>query len=81
MAGGDAPGHIKDIVEDIAPAASMAKKKPGDPVDTAVRINAKLTATAISQTAPILSEAVRSGRLKVVAARYDISTGTVEFQQ
>lgn len=81
VAGGDAPGHIKDIVEDIAPAASMAKKKPGDPVDTAVRINAKLTATAISQTAPILSEAVRSGRLKVVAARYDISTGTVEFQQ
>lgn len=81
VAGGEAPGHIKDIVEDIAPAANMAKKKPGDPVDNAVRINAKLTATAISQAAPILSEAVKSGHLKIVSARYDISAGTVEFLQ
>lgn len=80
VSGGEAPGHIKDIVEDIAPAANMAKKKPGDPVDNAVRISAKLTASAIGQAAPILAEAVKSGQLKVVSARYDIATGNVEFQ-
>ena len=81
VAGGEAPGHIKSIVEDLADAVSMAKKKPGDPADNAVRINAKLTAAAISQAAPILSEAVKSGHVKVVAARYDIATGAVEFLQ
>lgn len=79
VSGGEAPGHIKDIVEDIAPAANMAKKKPGDPIDNAIRINAKLTATAISQAGPILSEAVKSGQIKVATARYDIATGSVEF--
>ncbi|MFT3867984.1 MAG: carbonic anhydrase [Nibricoccus sp.] len=81
VSGGEAPGHIKDIVDDIIPAASMAKKKPGDPVENAVRINTKFTANAISQAEPILGHAVKAGQLKVVSARYDISTGAVEFLQ
>jgi carbonic anhydrase len=79
--GGEAPGHIKSIVESLGPAVNMAKKKPGDPVDNAVRISAKLTAAAVSQTGPILSEAIKSGDVKIVAARYDIATGQVEFLQ
>ncbi len=81
VAGGEAPGHIKSIVEDLADAVSMAKKKPGDPVDHAVRINAKLTAAGIGASAPILAEAVKAGHVQVVAARYDLATGTVEFLQ
>jgi carbonic anhydrase len=81
VGGGEAPGHIKSIVEDLADAVSMAKKKPGDPVDHAVRIHAKLTAAAIASSAPILAEAVKAGHVQVVAARYDITTGTVEFLQ
>lgn len=77
--GGEAPGHIKSIVESLNGAVSMAKKKPGDPVDNAVRISAKLTTASIAQTEPIISEAVKTGKVKVVAARYDIATGTVEF--
>lgn len=79
VAGGEAPGHIKSIVEDLADAVAMAKKKEGDAVEHAVRINAKLTAAAIAQSAPILAEAVKAGHLKVVAARYDIATGQVDF--
>lgn len=81
VAGGEAPGHIKSIVESLADSVSMAKKKAGDPVDNAVRINAKLTAAAIGGAAPILGEAVKAGHVKVVAAKYDIATGTVEFLQ
>jgi carbonic anhydrase len=77
VAGGEVPGHLKSIVESLDPAVTMAKKKPGDAVDNAVRINAKLSATALAQSAPILSEAVTAGTIKVVAARYDIATGQV----
>jgi carbonic anhydrase len=79
VAGGDAPGHIKSIVTSLAEAVAMAQKKPGDLVDNAVRINAKLAAVALTQSEPLLGEAVKAGHLKVVAARYDITTGQVEF--
>ena len=79
VAGGEAPGHIKSIVESLGDAVSMAKKKPGDPVDNAVRIAAKLSAAALAKAEPIVGEAVKSGEVQVVAARYDIASGAVEF--
>jgi carbonic anhydrase len=79
VAGGEAPGHVKSIVQSLEPAVAMAKKKPGDTVDNAVRIAARLSAAAVAQAEPILGESVKAGHLKVVAARYDISTGQVEF--
>jgi carbonic anhydrase len=79
VAGGEAPGHLKSIVESLSSAVSMAKKKPGDPVDNAVRINAKQEANTLTQTEPIVAEAVKAGQVEVIAARYDIATGQVEF--
>jgi len=79
VAGGEAPGHLKSIVESLSAAVAMAKKKPGDPVDNAVRINAKQEANTLTQTEPIVAEAVKTGSVKVVAAKYDIATGQVEF--
>lgn len=79
VAGGEAPGHLGAIVESLAPAVKMARQKPGDAVENAVRINARLSAAALAQSEPILHEAATEGRLKVVAARYDLATGQVEF--
>jgi carbonic anhydrase len=79
VAGGEAPGHIKSIVASLAPAVGLARKKPGDPVDNAVRIGAKLSAAALAQNEPILGELVKAGKIKVLAARYDLATGQVEF--
>lgn len=79
VAGGEAPGHLKSIVASLGPAVGLAKKKPGDPVDNAVRIGAKLSAAALAQNEPILGELVKAGKIKVLAARYDIATGQVEF--
>ncbi len=79
VAGGEAPAHLRSIVESLAPAVTMARKKPGDTVENAVRINAKLSAAALANSEPILSEEARSGKLKVIAARYDIDSGQVEF--
>ncbi len=79
VAGGEAPGHIKSIIESLSDAVAMAKRKPGDPVDNAVRISAKLSAAALAKAEPIVGEAVKSGELQVMAARYDIATGQVDF--
>jgi carbonic anhydrase len=79
VAGGEVPGHLKSIVESLEPAVAMAKKEPGDTVDNAVSINARLSAAALARMAPIVGEAVTAGHIKVVAARYDIATGQVEF--
>jgi len=79
VAGGEAPGHIKSIVDSLEPAVAMAKKKPGDAVDNAVRIAARLSAAALAQAEPIIAEAAKAGKIKIAAARYDITTGQVEF--
>lgn len=78
VGGGEVPGHIKSIVATLAPAAAAGKKKPGDPVENTVRIGAKLSAAALAQAEPILTEFVKAGKVKVVAARYDLSSGEVE---
>lgn len=79
LAGGEAPGHLRSIVESLAPAVDMARRKPGDAADNAVRIGAKLSAAALGSTEPLVAPAVREGKVEVVAARYDVATGTVEF--
>ena len=79
VGGGEAPGHLRAIVESLAPAVAMARKKPGDPIENAVRINARLSAAALAESEPILREAVTASRIKVVAARYDLASGQVEF--
>lgn len=79
VAGTPLPGHLSSIMASLAPAVEMARKKPGDAVDNAVRINARLEAESLTHAEPIVAEAVRAGQVKVVAARYDLTTGRVEF--
>ena len=77
VAGGHAPGHVHSIIESILPAVKESADLPGDKVDNAVRANAGLVAAALRSSDPILKEAVAHGRLKVVAARYELATGKV----
>jgi carbonic anhydrase len=79
IAGGHAPGHIASVVEAIEPAVEETKNQPGDKVDNTVQANARRVAAVLNRVEPILSEAVKDGKLKVVAARYDLDTGRVEL--
>ena len=81
VAGGEAPGHISAIVHAIQPAVELAKKEKGDVLNNAIRINAKLSTSALDHSEPILHEAVTAGHVKVVAAVYDLASGKVEFLQ
>jgi carbonic anhydrase len=79
VAGGDIPGHIRSLTDAIAPALEDVKDAPGDKVDNTVRANARRVATTLTHVEPFLKTAVSEGHLRIVAARYDISSGQVEI--
>jgi carbonic anhydrase len=73
------PGSIGPMVKAIVPAAMAVRKQPGDFVDNAVRESARRTAVQIATRSPVIAPLVKSGKVKVVAARYDLDDGQVEF--
>ena len=81
VAGGHAPGHIASIVESISPAVEAAKDQSGDKVDNTVCANARRCAQQVCDAPPFLTAALQSGKVKVVAARYELATGRVAILQ
>jgi carbonic anhydrase len=73
------PGSIGAMVKAIVPAAMAVRSKPGDFVDNAVRESAKRTATQVATKSPVIAPLVKSGTVKVIAARYDLDDGKVEY--
>jgi len=73
------PGSIGPMVNAIVPAAKAVYGKPGDFVDNAVRENAKRTAAKIATKSGIVSHLIKADKVKVLAARYDLDNGRVEF--
>lgn len=73
------PGSIGPMVSAIVPAAQHVKGRPGDFVDNAVRESALRTALQIATRSPLIADLVKKGKVKVVAARYDLDDGEVEF--
>ena len=72
------PGSIKPMVDAIVPAAQAVHGKPGDFIDNAVRENARRTAVKIATQSEIVKELVHAGKVKVVYARYDLTSGVVD---
>ena len=79
VAGAKEPGHIATVLKAIEPAVRQTKGQAGDPVDNAVRAQALDVAARLKASGPILKEAVQSGKLKIVAARYDLDSGKVSL--
>jgi carbonic anhydrase len=79
VAGAKEPGHIPAVLDAIQPAVKQTKGKPGDPVENAVRAQALDVAEQLRAAKPILAERAESGKLKIVAARYDLGTGRIEM--
>jgi carbonic anhydrase len=73
------PGSIGPMVKAIVPAAMAVKSQPVDFVDNAVRESAKRTAGQIAGKSTIVADLIKAGKVKVVAARYDLDEGKVEF--
>lgn len=82
LQGGEAPGNIKSVVDAIKPAVEKGKARHtghGEVLDTCIISNVKQVAEKIRKTAPILSEKVEDGMLKVVGAYYDLDSGAVNM--
>src|SRR5438132_1987946 len=79
VAGAREPGHIAALLKAIEPAVKQTKGNPGDPVENAVRAQALDVAKQLQEAEPILAERVQSGKLKIVAARYDLDTGKIDL--
>jgi carbonic anhydrase len=73
------PGHLSTLVAAIKPAVDSTKGQTGDAWDNAVRANVKMNVNKLQSSSPILAEAVKAGKLKVVGGRYDLDSGKVEI--
>ena len=78
------PGSLGQMIEPIIPAVLQAKSTLGSGdraafLDAAVRENARRVAARLLVSGPIIGDAVRAGKLKIVAARYDFNDGKVDF--
>jgi carbonic anhydrase len=77
--GGEAPGHIGALTQPIAPAVKVARGQKGDLLDNAVKANVRLVVHQLRTSDPLLADKVKSGKLKIVGARYDLDTGIITF--
>jgi carbonic anhydrase len=73
IAGKAVPGQISTLYQYIHPAIAGSK---GD-LTTASRQNAKLQASVLSETSPVLAEMVKAKKLAIRAAMYDVGNGKV----
>ncbi len=73
------PGSIGPMVNAIVPAAMAVRGKPGDFVENTVRESAKRTAMKVATKSQIVSHFIKENKVKVLAARYDLDDGRVEF--
>lgn len=79
--GGEAPGHIKKIVEKIKPSVEKAKKDKGDLLDNSIMKNVTAVVKELANAKPFLKEKAASGEIKVVGAYYDLDSGKVSGVQ
>lgn len=73
------PGAIDGLVELVKPAVAQSKGEPGDPLANAIRKNVEIGVEKLKNLDPILAPRVKEGKLKVVGAVYDLSSGEVKM--
>jgi len=71
--------NLDAIVTKISPAVTQAKSyaKPDDLIEAAIKDNVHQSAKDVQANSEIVRDAVKSGKLKVVEAEYQLDTGEV----
>ena len=73
------PGAIGTMIEPILPAAIAMRDQAGDFVDNTASESARRTARRLAATGPFLADLAAAGKLKIVAAIYDLQSGKVSY--
>ena len=74
--GGDLGYNLNLLLTHITPAIEQV---PGGNIDEIIKKNAELNAEELVKRSAILSEAVKSGQLKIIPTFYHLESGEVEF--
>jgi carbonic anhydrase len=69
------PGQISALYRYIRPAVDQA----GSDLEAAIKANARIQAALLRQSSPVLAEEIKQFRLKIVAAYYDLASGSVSL--
>ena len=67
----EVPGEISALFPHIQPAVDLA----GSNIEAATKTNAKIRATLLRDASTVISSFAKQGKVKVVAAYYDITSG------
>lgn len=67
------PGQISSLYRYIRPAVNQA----GANLRAATEANAKIQAQLLKESSPVLAGSIKEGKLSIVAAFYDVESGTV----
>ncbi|MEO5759377.1 MAG: carbonic anhydrase [Mesorhizobium sp.] len=73
------PGAIGPMIEPILPAAIAVRSEAGDFVDNTAKESARRTARRLTTSSKLLAGLIATGKLKIVAAIYDLQTGVVTY--
>ncbi|BAV51680.1 carbonic anhydrase [Mesorhizobium sp. 113-1-2] len=73
------PGAIGPMIEPILPAAIAVRSEAGDFVDNTAKESARRTARRLAVSSKLLASLIGTGKLKIVAAIYDLGTGVVTY--
>jgi carbonic anhydrase len=73
------PGAIGSMIEPIVPAALAVKGESGDFVNNAANASAKRTVSRLTAASTLIAGLAGAGKLKIVAAIYDLKTGVVTY--
>ena len=79
LSGEAAEGHVSAVIKAILPSVQSTRGQPGDHAENAMRANVRRVVRQLEADEPVLTERVKTGKLKIVGARYDLDTGLVEL--
>ena len=73
------PGAIGPMIQPILPAALAVRSEPGDFVNNAAKESARRTVKRLTTASTLIAGLADKGKLKIVAAIYDLETGVVTY--
>ena len=73
--GKEVPGQISALYAHIRPAVDEV----GADLDAVIDANARIQASLLRQSSPVMSHAIKEGKLRVLAGRYDLASGKVSL--
>src|SRR5262249_543935 len=77
IAGGAVPGQISSLYRYIRPAIDQVGA--GGDAEAVTRANAQIQARLLWESSPVIGDAVKQGKVKVVASYYDLASGKVSL--